>query len=94
MPYARLMQAASVAIEEMVRVEKQQMVNAAFIGYQTAAAQGALKKGMTFARYLTQLGLHAKPDSATIRAEREAAKATAARVTELFNRGNVRKETE
>ncbi len=94
MPYARLLQAAEVAIDEMSRVERNQLVNAAFVGYQMAASQGALKSGMSFSKYLASLGLADKPAEGTLTREREAAAATAARVAELFNAGPVRKETE
>jgi len=94
LPYARLLQAAEVAIDEMQRQQKSELVNAAFIGYQFAASQGALKPSTTFEKYLQSLGLADKPKSGTLARERDKARATAERVAALFNQAPVTKETE
>jgi hypothetical protein len=94
MPYARLVQAAEIAIDEMARKQKTELVTAAFIGYQFAAAQGALKPSTTFDKYLTSLGLNDKPKSGTLAREKEQARATAERVAALFNQAPVTKEIE
>lgn len=93
LPYARLLQAAEVAIDEMAREQKSELVNAAFIGYQFAASQGALKSGTTFEKYLSSLGLSDKPKSGTLAREKATARATAERVAALFNQAPVSKET-
>jgi hypothetical protein len=94
MPYARLLQAAKVAIDEMQRQQKAELVNAAFVGYQFAASQGTLKKSTTFDKYLQSLGLADKAKSVTLAREKAKARATAERVAALFNQAPVTKETE
>ena len=93
MPYARLVQATRVAIDEAQRSTKNDLVNAAFIGYQFAASQGALKSGMNFQKYLEGMGLGDKTARGSIKREKEKAKETAARIAELFNAAPVVKET-
>ena len=92
MPYARLIQATRVATHFYERAAKDALINSAFVGYQFAASQGALKPSTTFEKYLAGMGLADKPKGSTLRSEKERAKETAARVAELFNQGPVRKE--
>jgi hypothetical protein len=89
-----LIQATRVAVEELERQERSALTRAAFIGYQTAGAFGALKGGTTFEKYLQQLGLgKAVTKRGSIKGEKEKAHATAARVADLFNAAPVVKET-
>jgi hypothetical protein len=92
MPYARLIQATRVAAHYAERAAFDDLTTAAFIGYQFAATNGALKKNMTFSAYLKALGLSKTPRGDTIATEKERAKEMAARVAAAFNSGPVLKE--
>jgi hypothetical protein len=87
-------QAVRVAATTAANEATNQYRVAAFVGWQNAAAQGALKPGTTFEKYQKQIGLTAPTSSrpksavpsATIAVERDAAHARAASVREAFKR--------
>lgn len=57
---------------------------AAFIGWQASAASGSLKKGMTFGKYLREMGL--QDDTKPVAGSSARGKANAARVREAFKK--------
>jgi hypothetical protein len=87
-PYARFTQDVRLTIEHVTNERTNEYRLAAFHGWQNANAQGALKKGTTFERYLQTLGLAPQRTitNGQIARERTAAHERANSVQEAFRR--------
>lgn len=87
MPYARFVQSTRLAAAAAADEIQNEFRLAAFVGWQNASVQGAIKR-MSFDKYLKGLGLNAKQavPRGQIAAEREAAHERANSVREAFRR--------
>lgn len=87
-PYSRFQQDTRLAADNAANALTEQYRTAAFVGWQNASVQGALKKGMNFETYLRSLGLAPKRVNAggEIAAERIAAHERANAVRDAFRR--------
>lgn len=90
MPYLRFAQSVRLAGESAAEEQTAEYRRAAFIGWQFASAQGALKNGTTFDKYLRSMNLQprdrTKPRGTEIARERAEAHERHDRIRDAFRR--------